>query len=359
MRTLASGACFWYPTAVQIKTLRRKEFVLVLLALALGLYGCTQKAPGDSPPANTPTPNPPKVDVKLDGKLLFSKEQGIWSWSGGSSKRLTKDGSLQQPAWSPDGKKIAYVKMEGNYSDIWVMGSSANDPVNLTRFGRSGSNTWAFAPRWSPDGSQIAFLSDLNTYDLALWLMKPDGSGRRQVSFMNDYLGGIDGPAWRPKGDSITFSAYRSGKSQIWTMTLANGRWQQHTDMGGGAYDPQWSPSGDALAFTGRGEGSKSDIWVMAMPDGAPQRATTNSVPQQATADGAPQRATTDGVSRSPAWSPDGKSVAYLSGQGGKFDFWVIAVEKAPEGATLRLSAPKRVTQGLDPDPAGGLSWTR
>lgn len=311
------------------------------MALALGLYGCTQKAPGDSPPANTPTPTSPKVDVKLDGKLLFSKEKGIWSWSGGSSKRLTKDGSLQQPAWSPDGKKIAYVKMEGNYSDIWVMGSSANDPVNLTRFGRSGSNTWAFAPRWSPDGSQIAFLSDLNTYDLALWLMKPDGSGRRQVSFMNDYLGGIDGPTWHPKGDSITFLAYRTGKSQIWTMTLANGRWQQITDMGGGAYDPQWSLSGDALAFTGRGEGSKSDIWVMAMPDGAPQRVTT------------------DGVSRSPVWSPDGKSVAYLSGQGGKFDLWVIAVEKAPEGTTLRLSAPKRVTQGLDPDPAGGLSWAR
>lgn len=325
--------------------MRKTAIILVLLTAALGLYGCSLKAQGENPPLpppnppNTPTAAAPKTEVKLDGKILLTKDKSVWNWSGGSSKRLVKDGSLQQASWSQDGKKIAYVKMEDDYSDIWVMGSSGNDAANLTRFGRAGADTWAFEPHWSPDGSQIAYLSDQSTYDLALWLMKPDGSGRKQVSIMNDYLGGIDGPTWHPKGDRLAFTAYRTGKPQVWSLTLANSRWQQLTDTTGGAYDPEWSPSGEALAFVAH-ENGKSDIWVIAMPDGAPQQVTR------------------DGVSRSPVWSPDGKVLAYLSGQGGKFDIWAAAVEKTPEGV-FRVGTPKRMTQGLGADPAGGLSWIK
>lgn len=311
----------------------------MLLAAALGLYGCSLKTQGATPPTGTPTVTPPRNEVKLEGKLLFTKEKSIWTWSGGSAKRLAKDSALQQAAWSQDGKKIAYVKVEEDYSDIWVMSSSGSDAANLTRFGRSGADTWGFEPRWSPDGSQIAYLSDQTTYDLALWLMKPDGSGRRQVTLMNDYLGGIDGPAWHPKGDRITFTAYRTGKPQIWSLTLASSRWQQLTEVGGGAYDPDWAPSGEALAFAARDSG-RSDVWIIALPDGVPQQVTR------------------DGLSRSPVWSPDGKVLSFLSGQGGKFDIWATPVEKTPEGA-FQAGTPKRVTQGLGADPAGGLSWTK
>ena len=320
--------------------MRGTTAILIILAAALGLYGCSQKAQSEAPPpTSTPTVAAPKTEVKLDGKLLFTKDKGIWTWNGGSTNRLTKDGALQQASWSPDGKRIAYSRLEEDYSDIWVMSSSGSDSANLTRFGRSGADTWAFEPRWSPDGAQIAFVSDQSTYDLALWSMKPDGTGRKQVTIMNDYLGGIDGPAWHPKGDRIAYTAYRTGKAQIWSLTLANSRWQQLTDTEGGAYDPQWAPSGAALAFTAR-ENGKSDVWIVAIPDGAPQRVTR------------------DGLSRAPAWSPDGKVLAFLSGQGGKFDLWAAAIETTPEGA-YRLGTPRRVTQGLGADPAGGLSWSK
>jgi len=312
----------------------------LLLLATLGLYGCGLPVVEDSGPTRSPTAVIPRAaEAKLEGKVLLSNDKGLWVWNGGSARQLTKEGSLQQPAWSPDGKKIAYVRLEGDYSDIWVMGTSGDSPVNLTRFGRSGADTWAFSPRWSPDGTQLAYVSDQNTYDLALWTMKSDGAGRKQITLMNDYLGGIDGPTWHPKGDRLTFTAYRTGKAQVWTMTLANSRWQQATDVAGGAYDPQWSPSGDALAFAAW-EGGKSDVWAVPQPDGVPERVSR------------------DGLSRSPAWSPDGKMLAFLSGQGGRFDLWTATLEKTPEGA-FRFGAPKRVTQGLGADPAGGLSWTR
>lgn len=331
--------------------MRRTAIILVALAATLSVYGCSLKAQGDNPtPTNGPTVAAPKNEVRLDGKLLLTKEKSIWTWTGGSTKRLTKDSSLLDASWSQDGKKIAYVKMEEDFSDVWVMSSSGSDPANLTRFGRIGADIWTFDPRWSPDGSQIAYLSDQNTYDLALWLMKPDGSGKRQITVMNDYLGGIDGPSWHPKGDRIAFTAYRTGKPQIWSLTLANSRWQQLTDLAGGAYDPAWATTGEVMAFVAR-DNTKSDIWVMAVPDGA--QAGSASVPN-----GAPQRVTRDGVSRAPVWSPDGKVLAYLSGQGGKFDIWAVALEPAPEGG-FRVGAPKRISQGLGADPAGGLSWTK
>lgn len=320
--------------------LKRVIVLLALFAISILLYSCTggEAKEADPTPGYTPTTAAPKVDIKLDGKLLIAKDKAIWTWSGGSTKQLTKEGALRQPAWSPDGKKIAYVRIEDGYSDIWVMNAGGDGQSNLTRFGRAGADTWAFNPRWSPDGTQIAYVSDQNTYDLALWSMKADGSGRRQVSIMNDYLGGIDWPTWHPKGDRITFTAYRTGKAEIWTLNLATSKWEQVTDTGG-AHDPRWSSSGDMLAFSIQ-QGGKSDVYVELEPDGKPLQIST------------------DGVSRAPAWSPDGKTLAYICGQGAKFDIWAVNVDRAPDD-TLRVSTPKRVTSGLGLDPASGISWIK
>ncbi len=318
----------------------RRIIALIALIAALSLLtACNSRAQTDITPGAIATNTPPKQEVKLDGKILFSRDRTIWSWSGGSAKQVGKDTSVQQASWSPDGKRIAYVSLQADYSDIWVMNSSGGDQTNLTKFGRAGADTWALRPRWSPDGSQLAYVSDQNTYDLALWLMKADGSGRKQITQMNDYLGGIDGPAWSSKGDRIAFTAYRTGKSQVWAMTLANSKWQMLTDIDEGSYDPQWSPSDDTMAFVAR-SGGKSNVWIVTLPDGSPVQVTR------------------DGVSRSPVWSPDGKVLAFFSGQGGSFDMWAVNLDRAPDG-TLQVSTPKRVTQGLNADPGGGLSWTR
>lgn len=326
--------------------MRRLSALVVPLIAILLLSACSpQPQAGDGPaatstaPSNTPTAAAIKSDARLDGKLLFTKQRTLWQLSDGSAKQLGKDTGVQQPSWSADGKKVTYVKMEVDYSDIWVMSASGGDQANLTRFGRSGADTWGFNPRWSPDGSQIAYVSDQSTYDLALWAMKADGSGRRQVTIMNDWLGGIDSPAWHPKGDRIAFTAYRTGKPQVWALTLANSRWQQLADMPEGSYEPQWSPSGEMLAFVAR-DGGKSNVYALL------------------TAEGKPQQVSLDGLSRAPAWSPDGKVLAFISGQGGKFDIWAATLDKAADGSP-RLNVPKRMTTGLNADPAGGLSWAK
>ncbi len=319
--------------------MRSVQEVVILIAAVVLLSACGSRAEGAAGPSPTPTVAAPKSDLKLDGKILLSRGGTILAWSGGSAKQVGKDTQVQQADWSPDGKKIAYVKLERDYSDIWVMDSSGGNQTNLTKIGKAGADTWFLNPHWSPDGSSIAYLSDQTTYDLALWQMKADGSGRKQISFMNDYLGGLDGPAWYPKGDRIAFTAFRTGKAQIWAITLANSKWEQITDMDDGSYDARWSPAGDLLAFVGR-DGTKSNLWLTAPPDGTPLQVST------------------DGMSRSPVWSPDGKVLAFLSGQGGKFDLWAVNVDKGPDGLP-KLGAPKRVTTGLAADPSGGLSWAK
>ena len=105
-------------------------------------------------------------------------------------------GDVQTPAWSPDGRKLAFVSRRDGNSEIYVMNADGSGQENLTQQPASDSH-----PSWSPDGRKLAFVSrrDGNS---EIYVMNADGSGLRNVTRTpsND----LD-PAWSPDGGAIAF----------------------------------------------------------------------------------------------------------------------------------------------------------
>ncbi len=159
---------------------------------------------------------------------------------GSGKVNLTKKkGDDLHPAWSPDGRKIAFTL--GNY-DIWVMNADGSEPTNLTHNTKSKDRH----PAWSPDGRQIAFESDREgkRHHHKIYIMKPDGSGLRRLTSLTGAKTDKD-PCWSPDGGRIAFSrwnASRHRKSDICVINVDSSGLKQLTSSGDN-YGPAWSPN--------------------------------------------------------------------------------------------------------------------
>jgi Tol biopolymer transport system component len=110
----------------------------------------------------------------------------------GTSRNLTNTGSDYGPAWSPDGKKVAFGSNRSGHSDLYVMNADGSGVTQLT-----ADTATEGRPAWSPDGKKIAF--GRTPRDLVAWelyVMNADGSGVTQLTTNN---GSVDPkPAWSP-----------------------------------------------------------------------------------------------------------------------------------------------------------------
>ena len=101
---------------------------------------------------------------------------------GSGTRRLTHNAGYDaEPAWSPDGRKIAFrskeaVEASGADRDIYVMNADGSGKRNLTR-----NAAWDGSPSWSPDGRRIAFVSNRDGR-LEAHVMNADGSGQRSLA---------------------------------------------------------------------------------------------------------------------------------------------------------------------------------
>ena len=170
-----------------------------------------------------------------------------------------------EPAWSPDGTKIAVTYYQGSTQTIWVMEADGSD---LTNLGSGGSS-----PVWSPDGTKIAFVSFPNG---DIWAMNADGSNKINLT-NND--ADERSPAWSPDGNKIAFvkiTYYRddSNWGVIWVMNSDGSNMVKLTDDTEKLNSPAWSPDGTKIAFESEQQGN-ADIWVMEA-DGSNQTRLTN-----------------------------------------------------------------------------------
>lgn len=190
---------------------------------------------------------------------------------------------LMSPAWSADGKKLAYVSFENRKSQLVIhdLGSGARR-VAASFAGHNG------APAFSPDGSRLAFASSkdgvLNIYVMNL------GSGH--VSQLTSGAGNNTEPSWSPDGQTILFTSDRSGSPQVYQMS-ANGGGASLVSAGGRSYSGQISSDGSALIMISGDNIVKKDL-------------TT----------GATEMLSSTFLDESPSISPNGIMIIYSSTQG-------------------------------------------
>ncbi len=227
----------------------------------------------------------------------------VMDGDGGNQRRVTvnpKDDG--DPAWSPDGTKIAFVSNRNQgYLQIWVIDADGENPVRLTD-GLVDAN-----PNWSPDGKLIAYDTDRDPEapDLSprvIFVMDADGQNKRQLV---EEPGWSTHPSWSPDGKRIAFVSDRHGQiDQIYAMDADGQNQRRITDDLENKRMPSWSNDGRRIAYV-----VNHRLYVVDS-NGENQRKLTKIVGDD-----------------HPTWSPDSDTIAFQSwGRDGDFGIYTIDV---------------------------------
>jgi Tol biopolymer transport system component len=184
---------------------------------------------------------------------------------GTGLKQLTFDSEMDdQPAWSPDGTKIAFRSFQTQLlGDIWVMNADGSNQVKLTP-DPLPATTDELQPSWSPDGTRIAYSSNAGG-NVDLWTMRADGSDKRRLTETPDY---DTEPTWSPDGLRIAFRRSTNQISSDLAVIDAAGGEVTRFVQPGDAVAPAWSPGGKLIAYAVHPLGGGSPQIYTMFPDG-------------------------------------------------------------------------------------------
>jgi TolB protein len=189
------------------------------------------------------------------------------------------------PAWSPNGKELAYVSFESQKAVVWLQEVASGQRRMLANF--RGSNS---APAFSPDGRDLALTLSRDAV-AQLYLMPREGGTPRRLT----NSGAIDTePVFSPDGREIYFVSDRGGGPQIYRMPATGGNAERVSFGGSYNISPALSPGGKWLAFVAR-QGNAYRLVVQELPGGTPAAITDTQDDE------------------SPSFAPNGRLIVYAS----------------------------------------------
>ena len=192
--------------------------------------------------------------------------------------------------------------------------------------------------RVSPDGQKVAYTvsnavmtPEKSEYVTQIWLANSDGSNPLQLTFAEK---SSDNPRWSPDGRFLAFTSGRSGKNNLYVLRVIGGEAEQITDSKSGVGSFAWSPKGDRIAFLmkdaesddeeKRSKGKDDSRWVD--ENVKINRLYVVSLEKDANGKREPRKLTTDqNLDGDVDWSPDGKSIVFARTKMPKADFWTTS----------------------------------
>lgn len=206
---------------------------------------------------------------------------------------------LMSPAWSPDGRRLAYVSFEGRRSQVIVQNLITGERERVSA--RPGING---APAWSPDGERLALaLSEGSHVDIHVLDMDT-----RELTRVTRGGAINTEPAWSPDGQQLAFTSDRGGRPQVYVHDFSENRVRRLTFEGSYNARPRFSPDGEILAMV---HGRQGRFMIGALD-----------------LDGGGLRVLSDGpLDESPDFSPNGAMIIHASQRGGRGELATVSVD--------------------------------
>jgi Tol biopolymer transport system component len=245
--------------------------------------------------------------------------------NGGDVRKLTSTPSgphhvrfAELPDWSPDGQRIAFnsdrVDIDGrkDVSQIYVMNADGSGVTQLTR-----GPGFQLAPGWSPDAASLAIAAEWGDYPAlqGIWIIPasdPDGvtqdEARRLTTLPAGFGEDIE-PQFSPDGSSIVFTRFKSErKSAIHRVGIDGTGLERLTPWRLNASDPDWSPDGKRIAFDSGDAGRRGSKGnIYVMRADGSERTRLTDHPQLNEGCCPPR----PGLANNPVWSPRGTQIMF------------------------------------------------
>jgi Tol biopolymer transport system component len=236
----------------------------------------------------------------------------LWVMNGDGSNKFnltsTPDVNEGDPAWSPDGTRIVFTSDRdevGGYTDIWVINGDGSRATNLTPTAAGSDNFHEYQPAWSPSGTQIVFVKDVPGEVISeqadLFVMDVEPATDDATNITRSDFSELD-PAWSPDGLKIAFAGVRNSGFEIVTMD-PDGRNELVLTGDGFEGDdraPDWSPDSSKVVFMKQSQvGGCCEPWEIwgVNRDGSGDVNLTNDPSDD----------------MGPSWSPDGAEITFTS----------------------------------------------
>jgi len=266
-----------------------------------------------------------------------------------------KSPSFIAPALSPDGRRLAYLSDLGHdlysFYDLWVADAETGEPqrrlVEAARGGDFESLRYlSSSAEFGPDGRRLAFVAKRGGRDVVVVLDVESGNVLRT---REPGLNGLQSPSWAPDGRRIVFTGLLGGISDLYVWDLATDDVRRLTDDRYAQLHPSWSPDGRVIAYA-TDAGPQTDLETLSIGPLRVELLTLESGERRALTGQA-------GVTINPAWSPDGRTIAYLSTRTGTFNVFLHEVDGAEPRQLTDVLTGAMGEGALLTSP--GLTWAR